>query len=88
MQKYCSCSQIDDLQHKIKQLQSREHEAQEAAGRIKKECSTTSLDTESKMLKMQEEHLEQSNRLHEVGEITVIIKNDEFLLLFSIDIQV
>ncbi|XP_071536263.1 mitotic spindle assembly checkpoint protein MAD1-like [Panulirus ornatus] len=56
---------IDDLQHKVKQLQSRECEAKEKAGKMKRECSTTSLDIETKMLKMQQEHLEQCSKLRE-----------------------
>nr|XP_045594716.1 mitotic spindle assembly checkpoint protein MAD1-like isoform X1 [Procambarus clarkii] len=55
---------IDDLQHKVKQLQTRERETQDSAHKTKKECNTTSLESEAKMIKMQQEYLQQCNRLH------------------------
>ncbi|XP_069955113.1 mitotic spindle assembly checkpoint protein MAD1 [Cherax quadricarinatus] len=52
---------IDDLQHKVKQVQNRERETQECANKVKKECNTISFEIEAKMIKMQQEHMEQYN---------------------------
>lgn len=59
---------IDDLQHKIKQMQAKEREIQGTAHKVKEEYTATSWETESKMINMQREHIEQCNRLQE--EIT------------------
>ncbi|XP_068251184.1 mitotic spindle assembly checkpoint protein MAD1-like [Palaemon carinicauda] len=56
---------IDDLQHKIKQLQASQREAQEEARKAKIQCNMSSYESETKVVNMQREYIEQNNRLTE-----------------------
>lgn len=47
-------------------MQAKEREIQGTAHKVKEEYTATSWETESKMINMQREHIEQCNRLQEV----------------------
>ncbi|XP_064080559.1 mitotic spindle assembly checkpoint protein MAD1-like [Macrobrachium nipponense] len=56
---------IDDLQHKIRQLQAAQKEAQEETRKAKQHCNVSVYEAETKVVNMQREYIEQNNRLSE-----------------------
>ncbi|KAK4307541.1 hypothetical protein Pmani_020688 [Petrolisthes manimaculis] len=56
---------VDDLQHKLKRSLSRAKESEETMERVCVKSSTSTLDTEAKMIQMQSDHLNMCNKLHQ-----------------------
>ncbi|KAK7080660.1 Mitotic spindle assembly checkpoint protein MAD1 [Halocaridina rubra] len=56
---------IDDLQHKIKQLQTQHQEYQEEMRKVKHSCNRTTHEVESRLISLQNEHLSENSRLNE-----------------------
>lgn len=60
--------QIDDLQHKLKKLQKAKEEAQESVRSARAQWDTASLDAGSRVIKLQQAHLMQTNEMQEVSD--------------------
>lgn len=56
---------IDDLQHKLKKLQKAKEEAQESVKSARAQWDTASLDAGSRVVKLQQTHLEQTAEMQE-----------------------
>lgn len=73
--------QIDDLQHKLKKSLARTKESEETMERVRARTSTTTLDTEAKMIQMQSDHLNMCNKLRQV-------RCTDLLIVFTVSVFV